>query len=108
MRAVIGREPEGTWTTEARLEDGSLQRTVGQVDASYTATFSSDFEKMSIQESDVRKIIAEVQATSWRLRERIRVRELAAAHRLGQMLVCGCSRSRRPGSERPTLIESRP
>ena len=41
---------------------------------------------MSIQESDVRKIIAEVQATSWRLRETIRVMELAATHRLGQIM----------------------
>ena len=40
---------------------------------------------MSIQESDVRKIIVEVQATSWRLRECIRVREVAATHRLGQV-----------------------
>ena len=40
---------------------------------------------MSIDESDVRKIIAEVQATSWGLSECIRVRELAATHRLGQL-----------------------
>ena len=40
---------------------------------------------MSIQKSDVRKIIVEVQATSWRLRECIRVREVAATHRLGQV-----------------------
>ena len=32
----------------------------------------------------MRKIIAEVEATSWRLREFIRVSELAATHRLGQ------------------------
>ena len=47
--------------------------------------FSSDFEKTPTQESDVRKIIAEVQATRWRLPECIRVRVLAATHRLGQM-----------------------
>ena len=40
---------------------------------------------MSIQESDVRKIIAEVKATSWRLRECVRVTELTAMHRQGQM-----------------------
>ena len=40
---------------------------------------------MSIQESDVRKIIAEVGATSWRLRECIRMRKLAVRHRLGKM-----------------------
>ena len=33
----------------------------------------------------MKKIVAEVQATSWRLRECIRARELAATHRLGQM-----------------------
>ena len=42
---------------------------------------------MPIEESDVRNIIAEVliEATSWRLRECLRVRELAATHRRGQM-----------------------
>ena len=42
---------------------------------------------MSIEESDVRNIIAEVliEATSWRLREYIRVTEFAATRRLGQM-----------------------
>ena len=55
------------------------------MNASYTAFFSSDYEKMSIDESDVRKIIAEVKAKRWRLRECISVRELAATHKLGQM-----------------------
>ena len=40
---------------------------------------------MYIQESGVRKIIAEVEATSWRLRDCIRVRKLAATHRLGRI-----------------------
>ena len=40
---------------------------------------------MSIKESDNRKIIAEVEVTSWRLHQCIRVRELAATHRLGKM-----------------------
>ena len=40
---------------------------------------------MSVDESDITNIIAEAEATSWRLREMIRVRELAATHRLGQM-----------------------
>ena len=40
---------------------------------------------MSIEESDVRKIIAKVQAISWHLRECIRVREIATMHRLGRM-----------------------
>ena len=36
-RAVTAREPEGIWTTGGRLEDGSLQRTTGRGNASYTA-----------------------------------------------------------------------
>ena len=40
---------------------------------------------MLIEERNVRKIIAEVEATSWRLRECIRARELAATLRLGRM-----------------------
>ena len=64
--------------------DGSLLRTTGQLSASYSA-FLSHFEKMFFDESDLRKIVAGVQATSSRLRETIWVRELAATHRLGQM-----------------------
>ena len=40
---------------------------------------------MSVDESDVRKIVAEVEATSWRPHETIRVRQLAATHRSEQM-----------------------
>ena len=40
---------------------------------------------MSVDERDIRNIIADIEVTSWRLRETIRVRELAATHRLGQM-----------------------
>ena len=40
---------------------------------------------MPIKERDVRKIIAEARATSWRLCECIWVRELSATHSLGQM-----------------------
>ena len=40
---------------------------------------------MTVDESDITKIIAEVEARSWRLRETIRVRELAVTHRRGQM-----------------------
>ena len=45
------------------------------------------FEKMTVDECDVRSIIAEmlIEATSRRLCECIRVRELAATHRLEQM-----------------------
>ena len=38
-KAIIAREPEGTWTTGGRLEDGSLQPASDQVNASYTAFF---------------------------------------------------------------------
>ena len=41
---------------------------------------------MSFKESDVRKMIAGIEATSWRLRECIRVRGLAPTHRLERML----------------------
>ena len=42
---------------------------------------------MTVDECDVRNIIAEVliEAINWRLRECIRVKELAATHRLEQM-----------------------
>ena len=39
----------------------------------------------TVDEHDFAKMNAEVEATSWRLREMIRVRELAATHRSGQM-----------------------
>ena len=42
-------------------------------------------KKLPFKELDVRKMIAEVETTSWLLRECIRVRELAATHRLEQM-----------------------
>ena len=58
--------------------------TTGQVNVSYTA-FLYDFEKMTVDERDITNVIGEVEATSWRLRETIRVRELAATYRLGQM-----------------------
>ena len=40
---------------------------------------------MTVDERDITNMIAEVEATSWRLCKTIRVRELAATHRLGQM-----------------------
>ena len=68
---------------------------------------SSDFEKNAHQRARCPKITAEVEAISWRLRECIRMRELAATHRLGQCVVCGCSRSRRPGSRTETIPKRR-
>ena len=40
---------------------------------------------MTVKEHDFAKMIAEVEETSWHIRETIRGRELAATHRLGQM-----------------------
>ena len=40
---------------------------------------------MTIDEHVIVKMTAEVEATSWCLRETVQVRELAATHRLGQM-----------------------
>ena len=40
---------------------------------------------MTVDEHDITKMIAAVEVTSWRLHETIRVRELAATHRLRQM-----------------------
>ena len=55
------------------------------MNASYTAFFLPNKKKMPIEESDVKKILAEEQATSRGLRECIRVSELAATHRLERM-----------------------
>ena len=40
---------------------------------------------ITVDERDITKVIAEVEATSWRLRKTIRVRELAVTHRLEHM-----------------------
>ena len=47
--------------------------------------FLPDFFLMTVKEHDFAKMIAEVEETSWRIRETIRVRELAATNQLGQM-----------------------
>ena len=47
--------------------------------------FLSEFEKVPIEERDTRRMVVESAATSWNLHERIRVRELAASHRLEQI-----------------------
>ena len=58
-KAAIAREPDGAWTTGGRLEDDSLQKNTGQVNASYTAFFISLKQNMSVNERDIRKINAE-------------------------------------------------
>ena len=82
-RAAIARKPEGIWTTGDHLEGDYRQWTIGQVNASYTAIVFIWFKKCLSRKS--MSILAEVQATSWRLRECIQARELAATHRRGSM-----------------------
>ena len=70
------REP-GLWKAAVRAALGS--RHTGEREFLFYL-----FLKKTIlpnREHDVRKIIAEVETTSWRRRECIRVRELAATHR---------------------------
>ena len=73
-------EPEGTWPTEGRRK-GDTEYRSGKRELHCVLFYLN--QKMPIEESDV--IITEVQATRWRLRQSIQVRELAAMHRLGQM-----------------------
>ena len=40
---------------------------------------------MTVKERDFARISEDVEATIWRIRETIRIRELAVTHRLGQM-----------------------
>ena len=70
-KAVIAREPEGTWTAESSHE-GSLGRGL-------------QVRSTRVLNTDVRPMIVEVEATSWRLREVMWVRELATTHRLERM-----------------------
>ena len=62
-------------------------RTKGQVNAKFHCVFPVFFRKIvTANEHVFAKMVAEeVEATSWCLRETIRVRELAATHRTGQM-----------------------
>ena len=60
-------------------------RTRGQVNTKKLHCVFPVFEKMTVDGRDFAKMITEVEATSWRIRETIRVRELAATHRLEQM-----------------------
>ena len=77
------REPERAWTTGG-CREGDTDYRSGKCELQ--CVFLSGFEKMTVDERDITNMIAEeVEATSWRLRETIRVRELAATHRLGQM-----------------------
>ena len=61
-------------------------RTRSQVNAKKLHCVFPVLKKMTVDGRDITKMIAEeVEATSWRLHETVRVRELAATHRLGQM-----------------------
>ena len=76
------REPERAWITGGR-RGGDADYGSGKCKVTLRFSF---YEKMTVDGRDITKIIAEeVEATSWRLREMIRVRELSATHRLGQM-----------------------
>ena len=80
-RVAIARESKGTWTTGGRRERDADYRS-----GKHETTFFPFFKKMTVDGRDITKMIAEEgKATSWRLRETIRVRELAATHRLGQI-----------------------
>ena len=73
------REPERAWTTGGRREGDTDDR------SGKRELHCVFYLKMTVDERDITKSIAALEATSWRLRETIRVRELAATHGLGQM-----------------------
>ena len=80
-RVAIARESKGTWIT-----GGCRERDADYRSGKRETTFFPVFKKMTVDVRDITKMIAEEgKATSWRLRESIRVRELAATHRLGQI-----------------------
>ena len=84
-RVAIARKPEGVWTAGGRHEGDVDYRLDGQ---EHCAFFNLILRKVvTVDEGhDFAKMVAEeVEVTSWRLRETIRVRELAATHRLEQM-----------------------
>ena len=81
-KAIIAREP-GLLRAALRALGNADYRSGGR--EFETLRFLSDLKKSPIEERDARKMIAEVKATSWRLHECIRVRELAATHRVKRM-----------------------
>ena len=80
------RHRQGTWTAlrEAAVRENLSRGHIGEREFQILR-FSFDLKKMPIEECDVHQMITEEEATSWRLCERIRVRELAATQRLGRM-----------------------
>ena len=78
-------------------------RTTGQINRELHSIFYLILRKaMTVDEHDIANMVAEVKATSWRLRETIRVRELAASHRLGQMRRLMMLEEQKAYSERST------
>ena len=73
------REPKRAWIFLEIVGDFK----VSQVNAS--TAFFIWFLKMTIKERGFVRMSEDVEATIWRLRETVRVTELAAMHRLGQM-----------------------
>ena len=73
-RVAIARESKGTWIT-----GGCRERDADYRSGKRETTFFPVYEKMTVDGRDITQMIAEEgKATSWRLRESIRVRELAA------------------------------
>ena len=83
-RSATSAQPGNPREPGLREVAGEATRTTGQVNAKLHCVFPV-FEKMTVDGHDITKVIAEVEATSWCLRETIQVRKLGAPHRLGQM-----------------------
>ena len=81
-RAAIAREPKGAWTTRGRREGDADYRSGKR---ELHCVFYLILKRVFVDERDITDIIAKVEATSWRLRGKIRVRDLAAMYRLGQL-----------------------
>ena len=82
-KTPIGRASREPWPFEGSLEiPGQRKLQIRWTRVSNTAYF---FKKKPFKERDIRKMIKEVDVTSWRRCECIRTRELSATHRLEQI-----------------------
>ena len=88
-RSKEGASPEPQLPGNPRepgLRDGCRERDADYRSGKRETTFFPVFKKKTVDGRDITKMIAEEgKATSWSLRESIRVRELATTHRLGQI-----------------------
>ena len=71
--------------TRVSLDYGRSSRTSRQVNAKKLHCVFPVFKEITVKERDFARISEHVEATIWRIRETIRVGELVATHRLGQM-----------------------